>query len=302
MRLQSQWTGGSHLATRAITVVLWSALVSGPLALALAALLLLSLAGPAPTNAAPAVDRAGERVAVQEFAQRFVVAWLQTPQGQEKQLASYVKVPSLRLAEVPVTAQGPATADVRQVGPGLWTVTVGVNVTPAAAGTSPAIPARRYFQVPVRFAAGALVAAALPAPVAAPAVAEAPGLAYRQRASLAHPLATSVGEFLAALLTGAGEVTRYASPGTTVVAVTPAPYTAVVVTDVMVDRDLPADRVAPAPGDQRRVLVTARASSGVRQEISVQYALTLLARAGRWEVKAVDPAPMTVPSAASPTN
>lgn len=294
VRLQSQWTGGSALATRAATLVLWAALASGPLALAVAVLVLLSLSGPAPTTARPTDDRAGEQAAVEEFAQRFVVLWLQTPQGQEKQLAPFVKVPSLTLAALPSVASDADTAGVLQVGPGLWTITVGVNVTAPPAVDAPATaPVRRFFQVPVRYDVGALVAAALPSPVAAPPIAAAPELAYRYRADLTHPLATSVEDFLAALLTGTGDVTRYVSPGTTIAPVTPAPFTSVVVTDVQVDLDLPANEAAPAPGDQRRVLITARASGGTKQEIGVQYALTLVARAGRWEVKAIDPAPMT---------
>lgn len=294
IRLQSQWTGGSALATRAVTIVLWTALVSGPVALAVAVLALLSLSGPAPITAPPADDRAGEQAAVEEFAQRFVVLWLQTPQGQEKQLAPYVKVPSLTLAQVPSVASNADTANVLQVGSGLWTITVGVDVTaPVAAGAPATPPVRRFFQVPVRYDAGALVAATLPAPVAAPAIAAPPGLAYRYRAALTDPLTIAVQDFLAALLTGAGDVTRYVSPGTTIAAVTPAPFTSVAVTDVLVNLDMPAEQAAPAAGNQRQVLVSARASGAAKQEIGVQYALTLVARAGRWEVKSIDPAPIT---------
>lgn len=301
VRLQSQWTGGSRLATRAATIVLWSALVAGPIALALVVLLVMSLTGPSNPVAAPTTDRAGERAAVAEFAQRFVVVWLQTPQGQEKQLAEFVKVPSLVLAEAPSTAVQPATADVKQVGDGLWSITVGVTVTPpAAAGASPPTPTRRFFRVPVRYDAGALIAAALPSPVAAPPVAVAPELAYRYSARLTDPLATSVAGFLTALLTGVGDVTRYVSPGTAIAAVTPAPYTTVELADVMIDLDLPVNAPAPSAGDQRRVLVTASATAGPKQQIGVQYALTLVARAGRWEVKTVDPAPMTATTPGAP--
>lgn len=303
VRLQSQWTGGSAFATRTATFVLWTALASGPIALAVAVLVLLSLSGPAPVTATPPDDRAGEQAAVEEFAQRFVTLWLQTPQGQEKQVSPYVKVPSLTLAQVPSVASNAETAAVQQVDAGLWAITVGVDVTaPVAAGT-PATPAvRRFFQVPVRYDAGALVAAALPAPVAAPPIAAPPGLAYRYRAGLTDPLTTAVEDFLAALLTGTGDVTRYVSPGTTIAPVTPAPFTSVVVTDVLVDLDMPTGQAAPSPGDQRQVLVTARASGGTKQEIGVQYALTLVARAGRWEVKAIDPAPITaITPGVSPT-
>jgi hypothetical protein len=300
VRLQARWTGGSQLATRAATAVLWTALVAGPLALALAVLTFLTVSAGSSPVVAPAADHAGEQVAVEEFAQRFVVTWLQTPQGQEQQLAPYVRVTHLTLPEVPWRADQPATAAVGRIRDGLWTVTVAVTVS------APGSPAqRRYFQVPVRSVsrtgvsngtdANGMFAAALPAPVAAPTPAAAPDLAYPYPANPTDPVVTSVGEFLTALLTGQGDVTRYVSPGTNVSAIAPPPYTTVAVTEVMVDRE----RVGsgpPASGERLAVLVTAQATAGPRQDIDVQYALTLLARAGRWEVKAVEPTPTLVPT------
>ncbi len=303
VRLQARWTGGSHLATRSATALLWSALVAGPLALALAVLTFLTVSGTAPTGAAPAADHAGEQVAVEEFAQRFVVTWLQAPQGQEKLLAPYVQVEHLNLPEVPWQADQPTTAAVRRISAGEWSVTVAVTVS--APGSPAAQPAqRRYFLVPVRYIGGgatnaSLVAAALPAPVAAPIAAAAPELAYRYRAVLTDPVAKSIGEFLTALLTGQGDVTRYVSPGTVIAAVIPPPYTAVAVTDVRVDQDV-AGGATPTDGQALKVLATARVTAGPKQDIDVQYALTLLARAGRWEVKAVEPAPAFAPTTAQP--
>lgn len=304
VRLQARWTGGSQLATRAATVGLWLALICGPVALLLAVSVGAAAGTPIRPAAAPA-DPAGERAAVEEFAQRFVVAWLQTPRGQEAQLQAYITAAALTLPEQPFTAADPATANVAHVAAGVWAVTVAVTVTtpaqPTAATTppSPNTPAststRRYFQVPVNYTAGALVAAALPAPTAAPATAAAPRLAYRNPGPLSGPLAASVQGFLTALLTGNGDVTRYSSPGTAIAAVTPPPYTAVTVNDLMVDRDLAGLTGQPAAGDQVRLLATATATAGPKQAITVQYALTLLARAGRWEVKAVDATPESTP-------
>ncbi len=298
VRLQARWTGGTLLATRTATAVLWSALVAGPLALVLAVLVVLSGPGTSADVAAPAADHSAEQAAVEEFAQRFVVTWLQTPQGQEAQLAPYVQVVHLTLPEVPWQADAPATASVGRLGAGRWSVTVAVSVSAPGSPTR-----RRYFQVPVSYVSGgggggAMVAAALPAPVAAPIAAAAPELAYRYRADPAGPVVTSIGEFLTALLTGQGDVTRYVSPGTVIAAVNPPPYTAVAVSDVMVDRDV-AGGTPPTSGQRLAVLATARVTAGPNQQIDVQYALTLLARAGRWEVQAVDPSPQVVPTAAT---
>ena len=292
LRLQSRWTGGSRLATRTATALLWTALLAGPAGLALT---VLQGGGSGQRTAPPAppvaIDRAGEQAAVSEFAQRYVVTWLQSPRGQEKQLAPYVNVAGLTLPEVAWVATQPAAADIRRLDGGAWTVLVGVTVTaPQPPGATAASP-RRYFEVPVRYQAGALVALALPTPVAAPAAAAAPPLAYRYRAIGDELLARSVQEFLSALLTGVGDVTRYVSPGTQITPVLPAPYRTVEVSDVMVDRDPMTGAGSPTPGAQLRALVSASAAAEANQQIGVQYALTLAARAGRWEVRALDPTP-----------
>lgn len=286
--LQSGWTGGPRLVTGAVTVVLWSALLAGPAGLAVAVVGGAS-AGPVRASAA-VVDRVGEQAAVCEFAQRLVLAWLETPRGREQQLAGLVDVTGLVLAVVPWSASDPATAGVVRVGPGVWAVTVGVTVTaPRGSGSAPA-PVRRYFQVPVQDDVGGLVAQALPAPVAAPAAGAVSVLGYPDQAGLADPAAVAAAEFLSALLTGVGDVTRLVSPGTVIRPVRPAPYTAVSVTEVWADRDVAAG--PPPAGGRLGLLVTAEAAGGPRQQISVQYALTLTARGGRWEVSAVDAAPM----------
>lgn len=296
--LQSRWTGGSLLATRLATVVLWAALLAGPAALVLA-LLQAGPGGQLTRVAAPVADPVGEQAAVGEFAQRFVVTWLQSTRGQETQLAPYVRTISLTLPEVAWVADQPATADLRRAdGAGTWSVLVGVTVTtPRTAGppVAGALPVRRYFRVPVRYRSGAVVALALPAAVAAPAAGEAPQLTYRYHPSLDGPVASSVQEFLSALLTGAGDVTRLVTPGSDIAAVLPAPYTRVEVTDVLVDRDLASGPRSRPQGERLRALVDAVAAAGPRQQISVQYALTLTSRAGRWEVTALDPTPAAQP-------
>lgn len=298
-RLQAQWTGGSQLATKAATAGLWSALLAGPLALALATLAFLSSGTqPAPAVAPAPVQRAGEQAAVEEFAGRFVVTWLQTRRGDEEQLSRFVSAASFTLPEVPWVATQADTAEISRIGEGVWAVTVGVTVTPPkAAKAVPGGPTRRYFQVPVQYAAGALVAQTLPAPVSQPASAAGDALNYRYRTALTDPAAAAVQDFLAALLTGTGDVTRYVTPGVSIAAITPPPYTDVAVTDVLADQDLTGEEASssPPPGGQLRVMATASAAANARQETTVQYALTLASRAGRWEVRSVDPTPAVRP-------
>lgn len=295
--LQAHWTGGPALVTRGATGVLWGALLTGPAALLLALSASGSASAPPPATA-PVVDRAGEQAAVSEFAGRFVSVWLQAVRGQEDQLARYVRGAQLTLPAVAWTAGPTDTADVRRFPDGTWMVQVGVTVT-GEPGT-----ARRYFSVPVQLTDTGLVALTLPAPVAGPAAADtAPRLAYRYRAAPSDPVVLSAQQFLTALLTGAGDVNRLIAPGTAITSVSPAPYTAVKVTDVATAGELTGGEV-PADGTQLRVLVTATATGQPNQQAGVQYPLSMAVRGGRWEVTALDPAPAvqrdsTTPAAAT---
>jgi hypothetical protein len=291
--LQAGWTGGSALATRAATVGLWAALLAGPMALLLAVWLLRGVpaqpAATVPVHEAPA----GERTAVQAFAEHFVVTWLQTPAGLERPLDQFVAAPTTitpTLPRTPWVPSLPATADLVDLGDGTWSVTVAVTVTPP--GRGPSVGARRYFQVPVTYQEGRLLAQTLPAPVPGPQPAEPVELGYPYRAAVDDAPALAAQGFLAALLTGAGDVTRFLSPGTSVTPIDPPPYTTVEVHEILADTDLTSAPATPRQGEQLQLLVTATAAAGADQEISVQYALTLAARAGRWEVKALEPAPV----------
>jgi hypothetical protein len=295
-----EWTGPAAGVTKTITAGLLACLVAGPVGLLLAGWLVW-IAATTPT-AAPVVstdvETASARTAVEAFAADFVAAWLTTTNGQEKRLAPFLSSYSgLTLPESPWLLWDAVPAGIVS-SDGSWSVTVAATV--AESEHAPTV--RRYFQVPVVYADGALVAQALPAPVAAPRQAAAPKLAYRYRAGLDDPVATAAGEFLAALLVG-GDVTRVISPGAEIRAVVPAPYTTVKVQDVQVDEDLTGlTTETPSDGRQLHLLVTASVV-GVAETsgLTVQYALTLTARAGRWEVAAIDPSPTDSPGQPSQT-
>lgn len=278
----------STLAAKAATVLLMAALVCGPVGLAVAGLAVYSSATPAPVASALVQDLSGKRAAAGEFAQRVVVAWLTTPRGQEDQLTALVQVPTVTLPDVPFKASEPTVSSIAQVN-GVWSVTVAVTVTDQRKQ-----PARRFFQVPVIVGAGAAVTAlSLPAPVSGPTVGALPRLGYRFQVNPGGPVAQTAAQFLGAYIAGQGDVTRYVSPTTQIQPVTPAPYTAVQVTDLAGDADIDTAGV-PKDRARLRVLVGADASVTTKQQVSVTYTLTLLARAGRWEVQAIDPAPALV--------
>lgn len=278
----------SALAAKAATVLLMAALLCGPAGLAVAGFAVYSSSAPALVEPAQVQDLSRERAAAGEFAQRVVVAWLTTPRGQEDQLTALVQVPTVTLPDVPFKALEPTVSSIVQVD-GVWSVTVAVTVVDQRKQ-----PMRQFFQLPVIVGAGGMVTAlALPAPVSGPAVGAPPRLSYRFQVNPGGPVAQTAAQFLSAYIAGQGDVTRYVSPTTQIQPVTPAPYTAVQVTELAGDTDLDTTGV-PKDRARLRVLVGADASVTSKQQVSVTYALTLLARAGRWEVQAIDPAPALV--------
>lgn len=306
LHLQSTWTGGSQLGARAATLALWAALLAGPCALLLVVLGSPGGSAPTATRAAPVVDVSSERTAAGDFAERFVATWLTTGKGSQQQLEAFIATPErLVLPENPARVEQVGTAAITATGGGVWSVTVGatvyaptpaVTVGPAGGGQRPTGPVageRRYFLVPVLYADGKLLALALPGPVAGPAMAEPTRDTYRYRQPPDAPVTDTVTDFLGALLAGDADITRYVTPGSVISPVMPAPYALIDGVTVSTDTE-PADATAaPRDSEQLHALVTARAGTDSNQQLSVQYALSLTARAGRWEITSVDLAPRT---------
>ena len=241
-----EWTGPAAWMTKAMTYALIACLIAGPVALVLA-YSALSRPAVAPAVASTSDDDkvADERAAVGDFAEAYVLTWLTTPNGSENRLAPFLAdYAGITLPETPWTASAPSLAGITQGSDGTWSATVSVDVNEDPKGPA----TRRYFQVPVTYPDGALLAQALPAPVPAPASATAPNLGYTDRAGITEPVAAAAGEFLTALLLPAAT-----SPATSPRALRsrgdPAAVRSVEVEDVMVDR---SDRRRGVPATASR--------------------------------------------------
>lgn len=283
----------THLAARAATIALLGCLALGPLGFVAGSLAFLQTGSTQSTPLAPVADLTSEQAVVGEFAQRVVLTWLTATQDSPDALLALVKDAQLStLPRQAFVAKDVTVARIEQVD-GTWSVTVATTVTDARKVT-----ARRFFQVPVRIDAGTVSALSLPAPVSPPSVAPASTTAYREPLGSASPQGQTVAQFLAAYLTGAGDVDRYLTPGVTLAALSPAPYTSVRLDDLSADT---STEQAGAAQDGLRIRVLAAATAAVtpQQSASVTYALTLTARAGRWEITAIDPAPAYTPRAAA---
>jgi hypothetical protein len=144
-----------------------------------------------------------------------------------------------------------------------------------------------YYAVPVAAdsTGSSFTVTGAPCVVAGPARAEVPKSSYAVTVPEGN-LSSAIGQFLAAYLTGAGEVDRYLAPGVQLTAVSPAPYTAVSVQEVSAVEEAAAAEKVPADGTKVRVLASVEARNATGRW-PLAYELTLKARSGRWEIAAV---------------
>ncbi|WP_285100537.1 conjugal transfer protein [Promicromonospora sp. MEB111] len=303
-----EWSNGPALATKAWGALLALALLAGPAALVWTAL----RPAPAPVAAAAGTASTAQSAAATERAVELVETWLRADSNDQQLIASLTNAPVGTLPQEGLTIRDSSVAQVEEAENDVWSVTVGVDVAEPAPGSTPPpadaqakgeqaeVPlvwVRRYFQVPVlvqrtdtRYSGPdlAVTALALPSPVPGPAAAaDPPDLGYSETISPTSPAGQSVAGFLAAMVAGDGEITRYLRPGTSVSAVTPAPYTAVAVTGIKGSHEVTED---PADGDGTHALTTVELTRLDGNKTTAQYVLTLVARDGRWEVAGVEPA------------
>ncbi|MCD9904675.1 conjugal transfer protein [Streptomyces sp. MT29] len=317
------WSSGAQANTS--TLLRWGAwalLILGPLLAGAAFVATPSSTG---TKAAPvpsAPSTAGSQGSA-GFAVLFVDAYLRAGEGDQDQLAAYYPdAAGIRLEGAPGrrTGQQLTVVRLRQTSPGIWSVTVAARVRESAPSPAPttksasaekqqeAVPAERlrYFQVPVATTVtggtSGYIALSMPAEVAAPPRATSPELLYgpQRPAAPGDPRTQAVTEFLTAYLTGrAGDIDRYLAPGTRITPISPAPYTGIAVDHLAVEgeRGGEATTTVPADGTRLRLLVSLRATGSDTIRRPLAYALTLTARAGRWEIAELDGAPTPAPAA-----
>ncbi|WP_454860659.1 hypothetical protein [Promicromonospora soli] len=303
-----EWSNGPALVTKAWGTLLALALLAGPAALVWTAL----RPEPAPVASAAGAASSAETAAANERAVELVETWLRADGDDQQLIASLTSAPVGSLPQEGLTIRDSSVAQVEQAEDGVWSVTVGVDVAEPAPGSTPApsggtdkaeeaeVPlvwVRRYFQVPVLVDRTdteysgpdvAVTALALPAPVPGPAAAaEPPDLDYPETISPTSAAGQSAAGFLTAMIAGDGEITRYLRPGTSISAITPAPYAAVAVTGIKGSHEVTE---SPADGNGTHALITAELTRLDGDKTTAQYVLTLVARDGRWEVAGLEPA------------
>ena len=247
---QATWARTQDRKTQLVRFGLFGAIGAGVLALVL---VLSGFTVSSPTVVKPksttSVNTASQAQA-EDLAQQFVVTWLQAKRGAEKSLAPYVRsegiklpaealfvasdarIASVELQPAPVksaaeSGTGAPTTDKSEV----YSVIVSASVRQVSEPSEAS--QRRFYSVPVVVNDGSARAASIPSPVPAPATGPDVNLGYKYRIVAGHPSNTAVQQFLAALSAGTGEISRYIAPGTSLRAISPAPYKSVKVVDLV---------------------------------------------------------------------
>ncbi|POX47726.1 conjugal transfer protein [Streptomyces sp. Ru71] len=267
-------------------VAVLTAVAAGPIALCVAV-----ASTPTTVQAATAAKPSAVRTAVAAadpggYAQLFLSAWLRSSAGEETSAQArlaHSMAPGVDLPD-PASDAHPAPLSVTAVRTaqrdgGAWSVTVAVQYADGSV---------RYYALPVIAdrAGTSFTVTGAPGVVAGPARASVPKSPYGVTVPEGD-LSSAVEEFLAAYLTGAGEVDRYLAPGVTVAPLSPAPYTAVAVQQVSAIEEAATAGEVPADGTKVRVQASVEARDAAGRW-PLAYELTLKARSGRWEVAALE--------------
>jgi hypothetical protein len=266
-------------------VAVLTAIAAGPIALCVAVASTPTTVQAATPNKPTAVRTAAAAADPSGYAQLFLGAWLRSSAGDETSAQARLAQSMAPGVDLPTPGSDahPAPQSVTAVrsaqrGGDAWSVTVAAQYADGSV---------RYYAVPVVAdgAGASFTVTGAPGVVAGPAHASVPMSPYGETVPEGG-LSSAVGEFLAAYLTGAGEVDRYLAPGVTLTRVSPAPYTAVTVQQVSATEEAAAAEKVPADGTTVHVLASVEARDATGRW-PLAYELTLKARSGRWEVAAL---------------
>ncbi|MEU8893690.1 conjugal transfer protein [Streptomyces sp. NPDC048442] len=276
--------GAARRRVSAGRMAVWVALAAGPAALVLAML-------PAPRTVAAAPKKTATVVATPPvadpsgYAELLVSSWLASSTKSVSEASRRVQAmaPGTALPDTPAPATLVSAINTAPTAPGRWQVTV------AATDKAGAV---RYFALPLMADGDRFGVPAGPAQVAAPApAAESAESGYPVTVPTGRSLATTVGEFLTAYLSG-GQIDRYAVPGVRLSA-PQAAYHKVEVEQLGADQQAAAAESVAADGTQVRVRARVRAQDAAGGAWPLDYGLALTARAGRWEISAVTASSLT---------
>ena len=279
---------GPLAQVRWLQVALWLLVISGPIA---ATVLAFGVSGldsrvEGLSHREPAVAVA-DSAGAEGFAELYVASVLAADADTAEGLSGIAELPVGGASEVGWFASRTVSLGAEELARGYFAVTVAVEVVAESTGSESEgdwVPGGvRFYTVGVVETDSGWVATGLPTLVARPIGPPAPELLVMRMDGLDPfpELERAIAAFLAAYLTGVGDLGRYTVPGSSLVPVEPAPFVTVGITR--------AGSATSVDGVQH-VAAVVRATDAAGHGQVLEYSLVVSQRDGRWEVAELLPA------------
>lgn len=280
---------GPLLWIRVLRGVLWLLVAAGPVAAGLLAVQVSGLRHRVDeVSRLEVVEPPSNTAGAEGFAELLVAAFLNADEDASPAVVGSSETQSLRVMDQEWWAVRTVSFGAEELAPCYFAVTVAAEIRARDSGSSEQpswVPVGiRFYTVGVVETESGWAAAGPPTLVAAPPREARPDLLVRRLDGLREMagLEEAVSRFLAAYLTGEGELARYVAPGSALTAVLSPPLTSVEM--------LEAGSVSAAEGTRQVVVLVEGRDKAGRVQV-LQYALVVAQREGRWEVLELLPAP-----------
>lgn len=239
-------------------------------------------------------DSAGvEQQQAGSFAQSYVGAWLSATKSDHKALDAYGTTQTTAITgDTPVEYKDLAVASVHKESDDMTSVVVSASVKTVEEDKSSKDKKKEiwtpyWYQVAVAGSGEALSVVGAPTPIASPGIKDAPQTNYNRRVS-DQDMQNTIKDFLAAYVTGKGDVTRYVAPDKNITAISPSYWDSVTLKEANSAEEI--KDVSSSDGQTADVLVTAVVTHDKTSK-PAQYVLSMKVRDGRWEVTQINSAP-----------
>ena len=279
------------LTIRAVQVVLWMLVVSGPVVALLVANHVSSIGDRLDAlSTAADVEVPPDTSGVGGFAELFIAAYLTAGEDSTDVLTPFLDGVALDGVEAGSwSATRTTSLGAQEVSPGYYSVVVAADVVAIDTQSDDQPAGVRYFSVGVAETTTGRVITGLPALISPPHRVSTPELLIGRFDGLAGApgLEEMLLRFLAAFLAGNGELTRYTSPSSPIGAVQPPPFASI---------EILRTGLVETPDGSTEVGALVRATDADGRTQILEYALVVEQRDGRWEVSRLLPAPTLKPS------
>lgn len=287
------WTAGDKFKTLGGATLIGLMLLSGPAAIVYTIVKPEATVGPVQTEQTPGLSEIEQRAG--GAGADFVAAWLAATNDDH---AEFDRLTAQRPTAFPRTATDARDLRLISVSPASGSPDQLLVLVSASIKLTDESWVRSYYSVPMLITEGQISPVTLPSQVAVPAPTEKPREA-RYATRVVGPVTDTITGFFEAYLTGAGEIDRLLTPGSSIVAVMPAPFTEVQVGSVQATAEISAE---PEDGETADLLATISAKNSADEiGITSTYSLAVTARAGRWEITALNSFPVLSDPSTTPT-